>query len=109
MPTITMIHADGRQEALELAVGITIMHAAVAAGIDGIVGQCGGSAMCATCHVYVAQDQVQAASLPDVSAVEDAMLDSTSSERRKESRLSCQLQATEAFEGLVVQLPDSQL
>jgi 2Fe-2S ferredoxin len=109
MPTITMIHAGGRQEALDVAVGTTVMHAAVAAGIDGIVGQCGGSAMCATCHVYVPLDQVQAASLPDVSAVEDAMLDSTVSERRKESRLSCQLRATEAFEGLVVQLPDSQL
>jgi 2Fe-2S ferredoxin len=104
-----MIHAGGRQEALDVAVGTTVMHAAVAAGIDGIVGQCGGSAMCATCHVYVPLDQVQAASLPDVSAVEDAMLDSTVSERRKESRLSCQLRATEAFEGLVVQLPDSQL
>jgi ferredoxin, 2Fe-2S len=109
MPTITLIHADGREQALELAVGSTIMHAAVAAGIDGIVGQCGGSAMCATCHVYVPLDQVQAASLPDVSAVEDAMLDSTASERRKESRLSCQLQATDGIEGLVVQLPDSQL
>jgi 2Fe-2S ferredoxin len=109
MPTITLIHADGREQALELAVGTTIMHAAVAAGIDGIVGQCGGSAMCATCHVYVPLNQVQAASLPDVSAVEDAMLDSTASERRKESRLSCQLQATDGFEGLMVQLPDSQL
>jgi 2Fe-2S ferredoxin len=109
MPTITLIHADGREQALELAVGTTIMHAAVAAGIDGIVGQCGGSAMCATCHVYVPLDQVQAASLPDVSAVEDAMLDSTASERRKESRLSCQFQATDGIEGLVVQLPDSQL
>ena len=109
MPIITLIHADGREEALELAVGTTIMHAAVAAGVDGIVGQCGGSAMCATCHVYVPLDQVQAMSLPEVSAVEDAMLDSTSSERRKESRLSCQLQATQAFEGLVVRLPDSQL
>jgi 2Fe-2S ferredoxin len=109
MPRITLIHADGREQALELAVGTTIMHAAVAAGIDGIVGQCGGSAMCATCHVYVPLDQVQAASLPDVSAVEDAMLDSTASERRKESRLSCQLQATDGIEGLVVQLPDSQL
>jgi ferredoxin, 2Fe-2S len=109
MPTITLIHADGREQALDVAVGATIMHAAVAAGVDGIVGQCGGSAMCATCHVYVSPDQAQAASLPEVSAVEDAMLDSTASERRKESRLSCQLQATDGFEGLVVQLPDSQL
>lgn len=46
---------------------------------------------------------------PPVSAVEDAMLDSTSSERRSESRLSCQLRVTEAFDGLVIRFPESQL
>lgn len=78
-------------------------------GLDGIVGECGGSAMCATCHVYVGQDQGQVKMFPPVSAVEDAMLDSTSSERRSESRLSCQLRVTEAFDGLVIRFPESQL
>lgn len=109
MPSITFIQADGRLDVLEVPVGTTLMHAAVAAGLDGIVGECGGSAMCATCHVYVGRDQDQAKTLPPVSAVEDAMLDSAVSERRSESRLSCQLRVTEAFDGLVVHLPESQL
>lgn len=109
MPSIIFVQADGRQDALDVSVGATLMHAVVAAGLDGIVGECGGSAMCATCHVYVGQDQSQAKALPPVSAVEDAMLDSAASERRAESRLSCQLRVTEAFEGLVVHLPESQL
>ncbi|WP_442800067.1 hypothetical protein [Nocardia sp. NBC_01730] len=29
------------------------MHAAVHNGVTGIVGECGGQAMCATCHVLV--------------------------------------------------------
>ena len=29
------------------------MQEAVEAGIRGIVGECGGSCMCATCHVHV--------------------------------------------------------
>ena len=106
MPLITFVHPDGREEILDIPANTTIMHAAVAAGVDGIVGECGGSAMCATCHVYVSADQADV--LPPVSAVEDAMLDSTASERRKESRLSCQLPVSEAYEGLVLHLPETQ-
>lgn len=109
MPSIVFVHADGRQDVLDVPVGTTLMHAAVAADLDGIVGECGGSAMCATCHVYVGHDQDQAKAIPPVSAVEDAMLDSAASERRSESRLGCQLRVTEAFDGLVVHLPESQL
>lgn len=109
MPSITFIQSDGRQDVLDVPVGTTLMHAAVGASLDGIVGECGGSAMCATCHVYVDQNQEQVKALPPVSAVEDAMLDSAASERRSESRLSCQLRVTEAFDGLVVHLPESQL
>ncbi len=109
MPSIIFIQADGRQDVLDVPVGTTLMHAVVGAGLDGIAGECGGSAMCATCHVYVDLNQEQAKALPPVSAVEDAMLDSAASERRGESRLSCQLRVTEAFDGLVVHLPESQL
>jgi 2Fe-2S ferredoxin len=107
MPLITFIHPDGREETLDIPENTTIMHGAVAAGVDGIVGECGGSAMCATCHVYVPTDQADV--LPPVSAVEDAMLDSTASERRKESRLSCQLPVLKAYEGVVVHLPETQI
>jgi 2Fe-2S ferredoxin len=106
MPSITLVHPDGSRDVLEVPVGTTIMQAAIAAGIDGIVGECGGSAMCATCHVYVAEGH--AAKLPEVGAVEDAMLDSTACERRTESRLSCQLRVSGEFDGLVLRLPERQ-
>ncbi|HWW49896.1 MAG TPA: 2Fe-2S iron-sulfur cluster-binding protein [Xanthobacteraceae bacterium] len=109
MPSITFVHPDGLRETLDVPVGTTIMHAAVAAGLGGIVGECGGSAMCATCHVYVDQAQQEARSFPAVSAVEDAMLDSTVSERKAESRLSCQLSVAESFEGLELHLPEMQV
>jgi 2Fe-2S ferredoxin len=83
------------------------MHAVVAAGLDGIIGECGGSAMCATCHVYT--EKGHAAKLPAVDAVEDAMLDATACDRTTESRLSCQLRVTEDFEGLVLYFPEKQL
>ena len=47
---------------------MSIVQAALNAGIGGIVGECGGSMMCATCHVYVREPW--AAELPAMTATE---------------------------------------
>jgi 2Fe-2S ferredoxin len=107
MAKITYKRVDGSEDVLDVAPGTTLMQAAVANGIEGIVGECGGSAMCATCHVYVDADPAQG--LPPINAVEDEMLESTASERRDNSRLSCQLRVTPEFDGLVLHLPPTQL
>jgi ferredoxin, 2Fe-2S len=106
MPKITYVHVDGTRTTLEVAIGTSLMQAAVAHGLAGIVAECGGSAMCATCHVYVEEQLLSL--LEPVAAVEDAMLDSTACQRKPNSRLSCQLMATEAMDGLVVHLPEAQ-
>jgi 2Fe-2S ferredoxin len=107
MPKVTYIHPDGGRDVLDVPVGTSIMQAAIANCIDGIVAECGGSMMCATCHVYV--DPGQLDRLPPMSSIESDMLDQTACERRPNSRLSCQLVATPEFEGLQVQLPDAQI
>jgi 2Fe-2S ferredoxin len=104
VPRIFFVTADGTPTSVDAAVGTSIMRAAVEAGIDGIVAECGGNAMCATCHVYVAD----AARLPPMSPVEDDLLDATASERRADSRLSCQLPVTADVDGLSVVLPETQ-
>ena len=107
MPSVTYVRQDGEAITLDVPIGQSIMQAAVAHGIDGIVAECGGSCMCATCHVYVAQDQlVQTA---PINPAEDAMLEGTASERRPNSRLSCQLVMTPKMDGLVVNLPETQI
>ncbi|WP_350351675.1 ferredoxin [Microbacterium sp. A8/3-1] len=83
------------------------MKGAVGSNVPGIIGQCGGNAMCATCHVYTSPDD--ATRLPEVSEDEDEMLDSTAGERREGSRLSCQLVSCSALEGLTVIVPEEQL
>jgi 2Fe-2S ferredoxin len=62
--------------------------------------------MCATCHVYVRDDQLSL--VPKLGADEDAMLEGTASPRRTNSRLSCQLVVSPEMEGLVVYLPETQ-
>jgi len=106
MPRVTYISQDQKPTTLDIAVGTSVMQAAVFNGVDGIVAECGGSCMCATCHVYVRDDQL--ALTPPMEPDEDAMLDGTASPRRPNSRLSCQLVVSEQMDGLVVHLPETQ-
>jgi 2Fe-2S ferredoxin len=105
MPRVTFVQPDGQRRVVEVPVGVSVMKAAVNNGVPGIVAECGGSCMCATCHVYVATPELPLAPL---SADEDEMLDVTASERRPSSRLSCQLVLTEELDELVVDVPETQ-
>jgi 2Fe-2S ferredoxin len=107
MPTITFIGPDNRSERVEADIGESAMLAATKHGLDGIVAECGGNAMCATCHVYV--DDQWIARLAAVSDEEDALLDGTASERQSNSRLSCQIKITPELDGLVLRLPERQV
>ena len=53
MVKVIYIAADGTQTEVDGAEGASVMQTAVAHDVDGIVGECGGSMMCATCHCYV--------------------------------------------------------
>jgi ferredoxin, 2Fe-2S len=106
MPDITFIHPDGTEQGLEAPEGVSVMQVASGAGIAGIVAECGGSAMCATCHVYV--DPAWLDRIPAPLANELEMLECTASERRPESRLSCQIKLDASLNGLVVRLPERQ-
>ena len=106
MPRVTYIDNGGKETTLDIDVGASVMQAAILHGIDGIVAECGGSCMCATCHVYVRDDQL--ALVPKLEGDEDAMLEGTASPRRANSRLSCQLVVSPAMDGLVVYLPETQ-
>ncbi|GAA2818599.1 2Fe-2S iron-sulfur cluster-binding protein [Kitasatospora sp. CM 4170] len=106
MAKITYVEPDGSRSVLDVPVGVTVMDAAVEEGIGGIVGQCGGRMVCATCHVFV--EEVEGESPPEPDDDEDEMLDYTAVERRPESRLSCQLTVGDGLGALVVRLPESQ-
>jgi 2Fe-2S ferredoxin len=106
MPRVTYISQDEKATTLDIAIGTSVMQAAVFNGIDGIVAECGGSCMCATCHVYIREDLL--ALTPPMQPDEDAMLEGTASERRPNSRLSCQLVMSPEMDGLVVYLPETQ-
>ena len=107
MPSIIFIHPDGNRQQIEASVGESAMQAATRQDINGILAECGGNAMCATCHVYV--DEAWLGRLPPMSDEEDALLDGAAAERRANSRLSCQIKFAADLDGLVLSLPDRQL
>ncbi|WP_262106406.1 2Fe-2S iron-sulfur cluster-binding protein [Arthrobacter sp. Marseille-P9274] len=107
MPTITFIQPNGSAQTLQVQEGTTLMRAAVSNGVDGIVGECGGQAMCATCHVYVHPEHT--GTLPPVSEDEDEMLDCTVAERDDRSRLGCQITVGAHLQMIVVDVPSDQV
>lgn len=107
MPQIIYVQPDGARCSVPVQPGATVMLAAVANDIAGIVAECGGAAMCATCHVYL--DDASVAAMPPVSEVENEMLASAATERRATSRLGCQLVMPAGLNELVVHVPSRQV
>ncbi len=106
MASVTYIQFDGTEHKIDVPAGETIMQGAVNNMIDGIVAECGGGLACATCHCYV--DDAWFPKVGEPSTVESEMLEATASERKPTSRLSCQITVTEALDGIVVHLPETQ-
>lgn len=104
MVKITFIDAAGTERTVDAKPGDSVMRVAKDSQIPGIVARCGGTLACATCHCYV-DDQ---SSFAPISDYEEEMLEGTFAERRANSRLSCQLDISEASEGVVIQTPDGQ-
>ncbi|MFC5946864.1 2Fe-2S iron-sulfur cluster-binding protein [Pseudonocardia lutea] len=105
MAKIRFVGADGTETTVEAAAGASIMQAAVSQGVPGIVGECGGSLMCSTCHVYI--DDQEDLGIVAVDDEEDEMLDAAAAERRETSRLACQIRPSGDTE-LVVHVPETQ-
>jgi 2Fe-2S ferredoxin len=106
MTRITYVEPSGSEVTVDVTEGWSLMQAAIANGVDGIVGECGGSCACATCHCYV--DPARLTDLPAATETELGMLENVVAERRPNSRLACQLKASAALEGLRLALPETQ-
>jgi 2Fe-2S ferredoxin len=106
VPTVTFIDPSGRETTVDAHPGDSVMAAAVRHGVAGIIGECGGNASCATCHVYVDQACSALVGLP--TEAEEDLLDLGVSDRRPTSRLSCQIALTGDLDRLVVHTPERQ-
>ncbi|MCB1362228.1 MAG: 2Fe-2S iron-sulfur cluster binding domain-containing protein [Rhodobacter sp.] len=102
MVKVIFIEADGARREIDATPGEPLMYAAKDAGIAGIIAECGGSAMCATCHCYLIE--APQGPLPDPLIDEADTIEFNANDPRANSRLTCQITVTDALEGAVFQV-----
>jgi ferredoxin, 2Fe-2S len=105
MGIVTFIERDGNRREVEFRNGDSLMQAGTRAGVDGIIGECGGSCMCATCHVYLTEDEF--ARLPAPEEMEQEALEFTARNLRPTSRLGCQIKLSAETDALVVEVAEA--
>ncbi|ANY17327.1 2Fe-2S iron-sulfur cluster-binding protein [Bordetella pseudohinzii] len=106
MPQLFFVLPDGSEQAAQAPADWSLMECARDQGIEGVVAECGGGAICGTCHVHV--DPEWFAKLEPAGATEEALLDVVP-DRGPTSRLACQIMLSEALDGMRVRVPAEQL
>ena len=102
MVQVTFVEADGTRRTIGARIGDPLMIAARNIGVRGIIAECGGSAMCATCHCYVLE--TPGGPLPAPRPDEADTIEFNANDPRDTSRLTCQITVTPALEGAVFQV-----
>ncbi|MEY3136519.1 MAG: hypothetical protein RL580_251 [Pseudomonadota bacterium] len=103
MPLLKVVDRDGREHDVPARSGQKLME--TLRELDyGISAICGGMCSCATCHVYIDGDW--AAKIPAAMSDERELI-AELAHHKSGSRLSCQIEMTDALDGLRVTIaPD---
>jgi ferredoxin, 2Fe-2S len=100
MAKITFLTSDNESIMVEASSG-NVMELAVANNIKGIDGDCGGVCSCATCHVHVLPEFLEIVGRASEIETDMLELDDNADEF---SRLGCQINITEALDGVVLKV-----
>ena len=103
MATLQVIDRDGVSHEVEAKAGLKVME--VLRELDyGVAAICGGMCSCATCHIYV--DPEWSGKPPPMSDERDLLTEL--SHYKENSRLSCQVEVTEALSGLKLTIAEDE-
>ena len=106
MPIVNYVSPSGISRQIDVPSGMSVMQAALNHRVEGILAECGGNCMCATCHVYV--DPSFLGRVPPAKDNEKFMLSIAAEGPETNSRLSCQIKMSEELNGIIVRLPAKQ-
>ena len=97
---IKVTNRDGKKVILEGDSNSTLMEIIRDEGLD-IEAACGGCCACATCHIYISEEW--ASKIEERNEEEESMLDQAFHTTSK-SRLGCQIEFNDGFDGLKLTL-----
>lgn len=103
--SVTFVAPDDSTRTVRGEPGQSVMALAVAHGVPGIDGDCGGSMACGTCHVQVHPDWWNRTGGP--SEFESSLIE-VAIDPGPRSRLGCQIVLTPDLDGLTVTVPQAQ-
>jgi len=98
---VLFVNIDGSRVSAQAEPGSRLLEVAQNAGMP-LEGTCEGQMACSTCHVIISPDWFD--KLIPASDDEEDMLDLAAGVTRT-SRLSCQIQLTDALDGIAVRIP----
>jgi 2Fe-2S ferredoxin len=103
MARINVVDRDGKVHEIDAKPGLKFME--ILRELDyGVTAICGGLCSCATCHIYI--DPAWASKLPKKQSDEQDLLTELSDYREATSRLSCQVDFTEALAGITITIAE---
>jgi ferredoxin, 2Fe-2S len=106
MPTITLIEHSGQDHTIDAEPGVSLMQNVMNNMVPGIDADCGGAGACGTCHCFI--DEQWKTTTGEADPLEESML-GMRPDRVESSRLSCQIDVSDAMDGMVVRLPEFQM
>ena len=95
-----LIDREGSKISIEAEEGTTIKDAIMDKLTPGNFALCGGNCICATCHIYIAEEDFNKLVSPKEDEIET--LETNDINQTKLSRLSCQIELKEEFNNITV-------
>ena len=104
MPIIHVENSQGQTQQISFEAGDNLKDVLQENNFDEITALCGGSCSCATCHCYIVESPVE---LEKIESDEAVLLEFADNYSPEYSRLSCQIDLEDEFDGLKVRLIDN--
>jgi 2Fe-2S ferredoxin len=89
---------------VDISAGETLLDAAKKINISEITADCKGNCACGTCHIHIDHEWVDVIEPIYLASLEPYLLEKSKHYNEKLSRLCCQIEIKDTYDGLVVHL-----